>query len=244
METICKNCHQSFSGNYCNNCSQPADTHRLDLHFIWHDIQHGLMHFDKGILYSAKELFIRPGNSIREYIEGQRVNHFKPISLVIVLATLYGLLYHFFHINLMGTSSPDSTIDSEKFNEWLATHFAWVTLATIPLYTIGTYFSFKKQGYNIAELLILNTYKAAQRLFVHITLLPVYYHFNDTPNIKTITLIVYVLDVILIFWTNMEFFNKITKTKAFILSVLSHLIFLTLFTGVIALGIFIYGKAH
>ena len=66
----------------------------MNFHSLWHDIQHGLFHFDNGVLYTAKQLFTRPGNSIREYIDGKRVRHFKPISLVILLATVYGFLYH------------------------------------------------------------------------------------------------------------------------------------------------------
>ena len=92
MQIICKNCGHIYSGQFCNNCGQPSDTHKLNLHFIWHDLQHAFLHFDKGVLFTAKELFTRPGNSIREFIEGKRVKHFKPISLVIILATLYGVL--------------------------------------------------------------------------------------------------------------------------------------------------------
>lgn len=100
MEITCKNCHQIYTGHYCNNCGQSAETHKINAHFLWHDIQHGLLHFEKGILYSLKQLFSRPGHSIREFIEGKRVRHFKPLSLVVVLATLYGFMYHYFHINL------------------------------------------------------------------------------------------------------------------------------------------------
>ena len=92
MEITCKNCNQTFKGHYCNNCGQPADTHKINAHFLWHDIQHGLLHFDNGIPYSIKQLFIRPGHSIREFIEGKRVRHFKPLSLVAVLGALYGFL--------------------------------------------------------------------------------------------------------------------------------------------------------
>jgi hypothetical protein len=89
MEITCKNCHQVYTGHYCNNCGQSAETHKINAHFLWHDIQHGLLHFDEGILFSLRQLFTRPGHSIREFIDGKRVRHFKPISLVVVLATLY-----------------------------------------------------------------------------------------------------------------------------------------------------------
>lgn len=248
MIVICKNCNQHFKGHYCSNCGQPADTHKLNFHFLMHEIQHGLVHFDKGVLYSAKQLFTRPGDTIREFIEGKRIKHFKPISLVVVLATLYGLLYHYFDINTIVDTSSNSTTDPvfnlKKINEWMATHTSSLTLASIPLYTLGTYIAFRKQGYNYIEYFILNTFKASQRLFVDLALFPLLYYFNGTPNIKTITTILYVIDIILIYWTNVQFFNKLTKTKAFLLSVLSHLIFLVSFTIVLVIIFLIIEKLH
>ncbi|KUJ62912.1 hypothetical protein AR687_05830 [Flavobacteriaceae bacterium CRH] len=229
MEIICKNCQHIYKGHYCNNCGQPAETHKINWHFLWHDIQHGLLHFDEGILYSVMQLYTRPGNSIREFIEGKRVRHFKPLSLVVVLATLYGVLYHYFHINVIQATSTDPKVDYLKFNEWMATHFSWVTIATIPIFTLGTYICFRNQGYNFIEYFILNTFKASQKLCAHIITFPLLYIFNNTPHIKKITILIYSIDLILIFWTNIQFFNKISKTKAFFLTLLSHIIFLICF---------------
>jgi len=241
MEIVCKNCHQTYKGHYCNNCGQPAETHKINWHFLWHDIQHGLLHFDKGILYSFKQLFTRPGNSIREFIEGKRVKHFKPLSLVVVLATLYGVLYHYFKINLLPTTSDDS-LNYPEFNEWVSTHFSWITIATIPLFTIGTYICFRKQGYNFVEFFVLNTFKASQKLFSHLLLFPLLICYNGTPEIQKVTSFVYAIDIVLTFWTNIQFFNKISKIKAFLLSVLSHIIFLICFLIVMAVVLIMSGK--
>ncbi|MBC8155688.1 MAG: DUF3667 domain-containing protein [Bacteroidetes bacterium] len=81
MTKHCQNCNSELNGNFCSHCGQSSNTHRLNFHFLWHDIQHGLLHIDKGILYTTKELFTRPGHSIREFLLGKRVKHFKPISL-------------------------------------------------------------------------------------------------------------------------------------------------------------------
>ncbi len=236
MKLTCKNCNNIYTGHYCNNCGQTTETHRINFHFLWHEIQHGLFHFDNGIFYSAKELFTRPGHSIREFIEGKRVRHFKPISLVIVLASLYGLLYHYFHISFVELSadSPSETgIDTVKFNEWMGTHYAWSTLLTIPFYTIGTSIAFRKQGYNIVEYFILNTFKASQKMFVHIATFPLLYYFNGTHSMKTLSFIIYLVDVAFIYWTNAQFFNKMSKKKSFLLTLLSQLIFLSCLISVI-----------
>lgn len=240
MTVTCKNCGELFAGNFCNNCGQPSDTHKMNMHFLIHDIQHGLFHFDKGILYSAKELFTRPGHSIREFLEGKRVKHFKPISLVIILATLYGLLYHLSHINLINVEEKASKINFIEVNEWISTHYSWVTLGTIPFYTLGTFICFKKQGYNFIELLIFNTYKASQRLIFHIVIFPLLFFYNGTEHQQKVTLFIYVIDLVLIFWTNIQFFDRLSKTKTFLLSVLSHLLFFIFFATSIGILIFAY----
>jgi hypothetical protein len=230
MKLTCKNCNNIYSGHYCNNCGQTAETHKLNFHFLWHEIQHGLFHFDQGILYSGKQLFTRPGHTIREFIEGKRVKHFKPISLVIVLASLYGLLYHYFHISfveLSPDSSSETGIDTVKLNEWMGTHYAWTTLLTIPLYTVGTSIAFRKQGYNLVEYFILNTFKASQRLFVHIATFPLLYYFNGTHTMRTLSFIIYLVDVMFIYWTNSQFFNNLSLKKSLLLTLLSQLIFLS-----------------
>ncbi|KAF2080965.1 DUF3667 domain-containing protein [Flavobacterium sharifuzzamanii] len=241
MEIMCKNCHQVFRGHYCNNCGQSAETHKINAHFLWHDIQHGLLHFDKGVLYSLKQLFTRPGHSIREFIEGKRVRHFKPLSLVVVLATLYGLLYHYFHINTFD-GAKNSDIDFEHLNEWFATHFSWVTVGSIPIYTIGTYLVFKNQGYNFVEFFVLNTFKAAQRISVQLLTMPILIFLNHTSYIQQYNNTMYIIGIILIFWTNIQFFNKISKIKAFFLTLLSHLIFLICFFLIAAIALLLFGK--
>jgi len=239
MEITCKNCQQIYTGNYCNNCGQTADTHKINIHFLWHEIQHGLLHFDQGIPYSIKQLFTRPGDSIREFIEGKRVRHFKPLSLVVVLAAFYGFLYHYFDIDLF---SNEKSADVSDFNELIAHHYSWVTIACIPLYTIGTAIAFRKQGYNFVEYFVLNTFKASQRLFVQILIFPFLLYYKGTPHVQDITNLVYIIGVILIFWTNIQFFNKISKTKAFFLSALSHVIFLICFIITFMTILFLTGK--
>ncbi len=236
MKLTCKNCNHICTGHYCSNCGQTSETNRINFHFLWHEIRHSLFHFDEGILYSGKQLFTRPGHTIREFIEGKRVKHFKPMSLVIVLASLYGLLYHYFHISFVVTSPNDSSeagIDLVKFNEWTGTHYPWVTLLMIPLYTIGTSIAFRKQGYNVVEYFILNTYKASQKLFVHLALFPLLYYFNGTPKMRILSLIIYIIDVVFIYWTNAQFFNKMSLKKSFLLTLLSQLIFLTCLISII-----------
>jgi hypothetical protein len=104
----------------------------------------------------------RPGHATREFIDGKRVRHFKPLSLVIVLATLYGLLYHYFIHDLFDVKhiTTEENVASASVNvfQWITDHFAYVSLFVIVNATIASYLVFKKQGYNVAEHLVLNTF--------------------------------------------------------------------------------------
>ena len=240
MNITCQNCQQHFRGNYCNHCGQPADTHRITLHFLWHDIQHGILHVDKGLLFTVKELFTRPGNSIREFIEGRRFNHFKPISLIIVLAGICGFLYQYYHINILAANvkiTSDGDISHAqniltKATEWFAEHYALISIMELPLFATGTFIAFKKAGYNLTEHLVLNAFLTGQRLILHIATFPLYYIYNNTPTLSVIEKCVTSAGTIIMVLSLMQFFNQQKKLKSFLLSLLSLLIF-----GLIALGL-------
>ncbi|MCK6608261.1 MAG: DUF3667 domain-containing protein [Flavobacterium sp.] len=242
MQITCKNCNQTYSGHFCNNCGQPADTHKLNLHFIWHDIQHAFFHFDKGVLFTAKELFTRPGDSIREFIEGKRVKHFKPISLVIILATLYGVLRHFFHFSILDKKAVAEIqgVEYESLNEWISHHYYWIILLSIPLFSIASYLVFRRQGYNFIEHFVLNTYMASQRLLLRIAIFPITKYYTESNYNKLFVDILMLLDIVLIFWSYITFFNNLSRIKAFLYSIFSYLLFLVIFVILLLLGVFIF----
>ncbi len=217
MEDNCLNCHHTLTGKYCSNCGQSAATHKINIHFLWHDIQHGLLHIDKGILFTTKELFTRPGDSIREFIDGKRVKHFKPISLVLVLAGVYGLLYHFFKINMLshyieinGSNASVNRLKEiiEKMTEWITEHYSILALLQIPIYTVGTYIGFRRSGYNFIEHLIINTFLVGQRLILHIITFPFYYMSSGTLMLRKTDNIIFCIGYALAIWTLFQLFKN------------------------------------
>lgn len=220
MTTICKNCNAAVESKFCSHCGQPSDTHRISYHFLWHDIQHGLFHVDKGILFTAKELFTRPGHSIREFLQGKRVKHFKPVSMVLILAGIYGFLSHYFHINLLSnnvqvTGSGEKVEELRKmvegYSRWLSEHYSLFSLLQIPVLSLGTWLFFKKAGYNFFEHIIINTFITGQRLILRIAVFPLYYAFNETDNLRVVARITDLIGYILVFWSLYQLFTSLSK---------------------------------
>ena len=81
---ICKNCGNLFTGKFCNNCGQKHSNQRLTFKLLLHDLVHAFTHLDKGFLFTIKEMALRPGHTIRDYIQGKRAGHANPLMMVIL----------------------------------------------------------------------------------------------------------------------------------------------------------------
>jgi hypothetical protein len=217
------------------------------VHYIWHDLQHGLFHFDNGIFYTIKQLLTRPGHTIREFINGKRVRHFKPLSLVIVLATLYGLLYHFLvdlDVDIKLEGPEDDVIEIFKnVTRWMMDHLAYTSFILIIGATISTYVLFKKEQYNWAEHFVLNTFVVGLFLVASLTMLPVLYiiKLNGWKGLQGYGIFWQCLIFILLFWCYAQFFTRLTIIQKLARTVLSF-IFMSFISGTIIFAVgWIYG---
>lgn len=242
--STCKNCTTEYSGNFCSNCGQSADTHPINFHYLWHDIQHGIFHFDKGLFFTIKELFKRPGETIREFIDGKRVSHFKPIAMVFLLGSIYGLLYHYFDIDTSGDLPKDMDNESalllNNINNWISSHYALSTILMIPFASIASYWAFYSKEYNLVEHLILNSFITGQKLVVSFLLFPFVYMTSKTPAIFNVLGITMLIDFLLTAWTYNQFFNTQSRIVNFFKTILSFIIFygFAMFIGVVSVIIY------
>ena len=83
MDQNCQNCSTLILNNFCDNCGQKKFK-KIDRKYIWDEIQYTFLHTNKGFLYSVKNIIKNPGKTARAFIDGNRVNHYKPILLVFV----------------------------------------------------------------------------------------------------------------------------------------------------------------
>lgn len=77
---ICANCGTALAGDYCHACGQGAHLHR-SLGAIWHDLAHGVLHFEGKIWRTLPMLAFRPGELTRRYIAGERARFVSPLAL-------------------------------------------------------------------------------------------------------------------------------------------------------------------
>jgi len=98
--THCVNCNRPLNPDFkvCPECGQKIHIHRFTLSHILHELLHAFTHADKGALHLLKELAIRPGIVLQEYIlEGKRKKYFNPFTLLLIILGFSVFMNSIFH---------------------------------------------------------------------------------------------------------------------------------------------------
>ena len=86
-EQACLNCGTVLIGSHCHACGQAAHVHRT-LGAFFHDLLHGVFHFEGKIWRTIPLLAWQPGKLTREYIDGRRASYVSPIALFLFVVFL------------------------------------------------------------------------------------------------------------------------------------------------------------
>jgi hypothetical protein len=173
MEIItCKNCGHQFSGKFCSNCSQPSDTGKINSKYIIKELQKTFIRFDSGFFYTTKKLFQNPGKALLEYIKGERIDHLRPFSYLIIITGVYILLLSNFHLAIVNAglgAYNQSTTDT-----FIRSHFAQIQIVLIVFYALISVGLFHYRHFNFYEFIVIHTYLAGQRILINICLMPLH----------------------------------------------------------------------
>lgn len=170
----CKNCQHQYIGNYCNMCRQSADTCRITWKEIVEHVLEVVFDVDKGFFHTVKEMMLRPGTTISEYLQGRRIAHFNPLMFLILLGGIASALYHLLHVNLIvekvNFDSMDKTIP-------ILAHKYFIIIAAIMLVylTLTDFILYRQKKYTIPELFVSNCFQIGEILIFQILLLPFLY---------------------------------------------------------------------
>jgi len=165
---ICQNCDHEYAGRYCSQCGQRADTHRINWHYIWHEIPHSVWHYDSGILFTLRELVTRPGYTIRDFLNGKRVKHYRPLALLLILGAILVFASHSLNVSfieqgqeVIGTPANASNrvkTFQQDLNQFIEKNQTIISIAMIPLYAFWFWLLFRRRGYNYPEMLVTQTF--------------------------------------------------------------------------------------
>lgn len=181
--TRCKNCAFEYEGKFCPQCGQKAKTKRITNRSVLEEVRRSLIHYDRGFAYTVIQLFRRPGHTVREFIEGKRVMHVKPVKFMLWATALNFLVFHLVGLdkdliqalvanqNAMG--HPSQPAIQTQFSQYIFNHPSILMFLMIPNIAFFSWLFFRRRGYNYAEHFVLNAYLMGEVSMFGIALNPV-----------------------------------------------------------------------
>ncbi len=106
---VCATCHTEFHGNFCPRCGQKAVIGRYSFKtafLLFLDVW-GLG--NRGMFRTIRDLLLRPGYMIRDYLNGMQMAYFPPFKMFFLAIALSVLVSSGFNIRMMNTLEKTST---------------------------------------------------------------------------------------------------------------------------------------
>jgi hypothetical protein len=228
IENTCQNCNREIAENFCGNCGQKKFK-RIDRKYISDELQYTVVHWNKGLLYTIKKLIKNPGQTARTFVEGDRVNHYKPISMVFILSGLGTFLsfkvFGFSEVMkeqmvMAGNKSMNAGF-ANNYLSFVTNYSAFIMLALIPIIAFFTKLVFRKWGHNYYEHIVMNAYGLS--LYSVLSMLVIYPILflvkNDVHTFSLITNTSIILTPLIMIWFFKGFYPE-KKLTTIILRVL------------------------
>lgn len=232
---ICKKCKSEFQTEYkyCPNCGHPQKVERINSHYIISEMG-SLLNFEKGIFHTIKELLIRPGQSIRQYISEDRTRLVKPILFILICSLTYTIFEQFFEFRAgyfdfqVEFDHSDSAVN--LIFKWITNNYGYLNIIMSVFVALWIKIFYRKYDYNYYEILIMLLFiSGMQMLFFSL--------FGALGSLTKIGVSSIAGNLVLIyaFWATAQFFGK-NRVLNYILAPISYILGLITFL-IIALGI-------
>ncbi|MDR6968737.1 hypothetical protein J2X31_002763 [Flavobacterium arsenatis] len=245
MSEICKNCTEEITLNFCPNCGQKK-AKRIDRTYIKDELQYTVLHMNKGFFYSIKKILKGPGKTAREFLEGNRVNHYKPLLLVFVVAGISAFITNtLIHPDIIigeyfDNHKVKTAFDMKSYNSFIYKYQAILMLASVPFMAFFTWLVFKKWNYNYCENVVITAYSLIYlQVLSIIIVVPVQYLLKDNPELfmPISSGMTFLLMIGCFIWFYIDFYNNKSAGDVIMRLFLMVVIFFVIYLLLIIIGI-------
>lgn len=202
----CPNCSAPLQepDRFCARCGQKTHQHRFNLPHIFHEFFHAFTHADRGVLMLIRDLALRPGQVLREYIvEFRRARYFNPFTfLLLVLGFVLfinSVVKPYTHrpsprslavqntavtveVQPNGTDTTqisEASARQQRVSEWIEKRTNWMTFASIPITSLVFWLFYRRLHYAehlVAQVVLAGFYMLVGALLIPLVLVPSLYN--------------------------------------------------------------------
>ena len=122
-----------------------------------HDVLHGIWHFEKGMLFTAKEALLRPGKAALDYIGGKRIPYYNVFYFILLLLGLNFFLNHYYDQLVTDFNSVSNREHHVKnsLETFLTENAKSIILLFVPFFALNSYLLFRRRKFNLSEHFII-----------------------------------------------------------------------------------------
>lgn len=149
-EIICSNCNTPIKDNFCEHCGQKFTSKSVSFITICSDYVTQILSLERSGLATLVQIILHPKKVIENYWNGYRNFYQSPGKLLFYFVTVAGLHIVFVNNTLFGLIINTNT-------ELLSPQLLLIII-TIPLLSLVSFITYRKQKHNYAEHIIAQTY--------------------------------------------------------------------------------------
>ncbi|NJL76753.1 MAG: DUF3667 domain-containing protein [Saprospiraceae bacterium] len=194
------------------------------------------MQFEKGIFYTAKGLLIRPGDSVKEYINKTRNRHTKPIPFLTITSLLYTLVAHFSHADKIYNEKEQFSLGESSIEDilrWVQANYGYTNIMMGIFIAFCVKLLFRKYKYNLSEIMVLLCFIMGQGML----LLTLEAFFVGLMNKQIFIGILTIISFAYPTWAIGHFFDKL-KFSSYVKSFLAYFLgYLFFYIAVVLVGL-------
>ena len=108
---------------------------------------------NRGMVYTIKNVSVRPGESVRQFVLEDRYRFVKPVTFLFITALIYALIRNLFHLELSINERMEGI--ASLIMKWLMNHNGYLHIIAGLFVAFWVKIFFRKAGYNLFEIFIL-----------------------------------------------------------------------------------------
>lgn len=121
-EHDCPTCNTHYRGNYCPRCGQSALVGRYSFRMAFQHFMNVWGLGNRSLFITLRDLILRPGYMIRDYLKGMQMAYFPPFQMLCLLTTLsiavaYGMNVEGESFNEKRIEQTHAIFDDASFDE-------------------------------------------------------------------------------------------------------------------------------
>lgn len=152
-----KNEHLQHSNQANNTKEQEIVLDRVDRKYAVEEFLN-LIGYERGLLFTVRELLLRPGKMIHHYLDTNRNACTKPVTFLILCSVVYSLITSYLEVDMLSEEQLKKQYGTSNVNDvmlWVQSNYGYANILMLVFIAFWTKIFFKKYSYNIYEIGVL-----------------------------------------------------------------------------------------